>query len=79
MDKIEYRVRPITRYIVTRFYEGDQGSGVEQKGEYDSHDMAYEVGYAVCRDEHHKLGWPPGDERIKYPERLIPAAPKVPA
>jgi len=69
MDKIEYRVRPVTRYIVTRYHnEGDGGSaGVETKGEFDNADIAYEVGYALCKDEHQRLGYSLGDERIKYP------------
>lgn len=74
MDKIEYRVRPVTRYIVTRFHslssdKGDTG-GVQTLGEYDNADVAHEVGYALCKAEHDRLGWPPGDERIKYPQRI---------
>jgi hypothetical protein len=77
MDKIEYRVRPVTRYIVTRFHseavEGARGSvGSSVVGEYDNHEMAYEVGYALCKAEHDRLGWPPGDERIQYPGAVVP-------
>lgn len=70
---IEYRVKKIERYIVTRCEtsgpdENGKGSGsVSGKGEYDSADMAYEVGYALCKAEHDRLGFPPGDERIQYP------------
>ena len=69
MDKIEYRVRPVTRYIVTRYEEKDGGrSGASSpQGEYENADMAFEVGYALCKAEHDRLGWPLGDERIKYP------------
>lgn len=73
MLTIEYRVRPVTRYIVTR-WEGDddpkqaQANGSRQIGnEYANAETAYEVGYALCKAEHDRLGWPPGDERIKYP------------
>lgn len=66
---VEYRVRPVTRYIVTRFYSDgpDRSGGCETKGEFDSATVAYEVGYALAKDEHQRLGYPPGDERIKYP------------
>jgi hypothetical protein len=78
-NKIEYRVRPITRYVVTRYEEGagDESvavnarfAGSVQKGEYDNPDVAYEVAYALCKDEHQTLGWEPGDNRISYPQRL---------
>lgn len=36
-------------------------------GEYDNADVAYQVGYALCKAEHDRLGWPIDDERIKYP------------
>ena len=78
MEKIEYRVRPVTRYVVTRYHQelasdgtaGNNG-GVQTLGEYPNQELAYEVGYALCKQEHARLGWPPGDERIKYPA-LVP-------
>ena len=73
MEKIEYRVRPVTRFIVTRFHQEDRGTaGVDVRGEFDNEAMAYEVGYALCKAEHDRLGYPPGDERIQYPEPRIP-------
>lgn len=72
MSKIEYRVRPVTRYIVTRYEEKDdnrQTASVSTLGEYENENVAYEVGYALCRAEHERLGYPPGDERINYPQR----------
>lgn len=73
--KIEYRVRPVTRHVVTRWYEDEEGrlGGVETKGEFDNADTAYQVAYALCRDEHERLGYPIGDERIQYPQ--VPLAP----
>lgn len=75
MKMIEYRVRPVTRYIVTRcdwekHENGNESSGdssVVGKGEYETADMAYEVGYALCKAEHDQLGYPSDDERIQYP------------
>ena len=77
MRKIEYRVRPVTRYIVTRF-ESDgtasNGGSCVGRGEYDNAATAYEVGYALCKAEHEKLGWEPGDERIQYPQPIAQIA-----
>lgn len=69
LGKIEYRVRKIERYLVTRYHEDGEGTtgGVETKGEYGGADVAYEVAYALCKAEHDRLGFPPGDERIQYP------------
>lgn len=64
---IEYRVRPVTRYVVTRFEDNETHGGSSQHGEFDNQDVAHEVAYALCRAEHERLGYPPGDERIQYP------------
>jgi hypothetical protein len=73
IGKVEYRVREIKRYIVTRYHEGEGGltGGTEQKGEYANADVAYEVGYALAKAEHQQLGWPVGDERITYPTKPL--------
>jgi hypothetical protein len=70
--KIEYKVRPITRYVVTRYEQSDCGrvGGSVNKGEYDNGEIAYEVAYALCKSDHESSGYPIGDERIKYPERV---------
>ena len=71
--ELEYRVRPVTRYIVTAYRSDPSGSGsVSQCGEYDNETIAYEVAYAMCKQAHEMLGWPIGDERVKYPERPLP-------
>lgn len=70
--QVEYRVKVVTRYIVTRFYRNERDGGVEQRGEYHNADMAYEVAYALAKKEHGDLGWPPGDLRMRYPERPLP-------
>lgn len=67
--KIEYRVVKAERYIVTRYREDGEGSGsVVERGEYASGYVAHEVAYALAKEEHDRLGWPPGDERIQYPK-----------
>lgn len=72
--KIEYKIRPVTRYVVTRYEQGGdrflseaRGTSVEI-GTYPNSDVAYEVGYALARADHDRLGFPPGDERIVYPQ-----------
>ena len=67
-EKIEYRVRPVTRYIVTRFEQGNFAGVVREIGEFDNHDTAYAVGYGLAKNEHDRLGWPIDDMRIKYPD-----------
>lgn len=68
--KVEYRVRQVTRYVVTRWSKADDDTkshGASIKGEYDNEQIAYEVGYALAKEEHARLGYPLGDERVKYP------------
>lgn len=67
-DLIEYKVRLVTRYIVTRFSRTGDVCGCEQKGEFDNESNARAVAYALCKDEHERLGWEPGDIRIRYPD-----------
>lgn len=68
--KIEYRVKPVTRYIITRFQEDKHGSEVGSMGEYDNGNIAYQVAYALCSAEHQRLGLPVGDPQIQYPAHL---------
>lgn len=67
--KVEYQIREITRYIVTRFEDNSGLCGTSERGTYDNEDIAYEVAYALARKEHEDLGYPLADERIKYPIR----------
>jgi hypothetical protein len=74
--KTEYKVRTVTRYVVTRYHEGDGCVGSDTKGEFDNGQVAYQVAYALAKEEHQRLGYPPGDMRIIYPE--IPDGVSVP-
>lgn len=74
---IEYRIRTVSRYVVTRFQRNVNGDGTlaqtgihgsSQCGEYDNADTAYAVGYALAKAEHDRLGYPLDDPRIRYPE-----------
>lgn len=73
IGKLEYHVRPVTRYVVTRFEESASGrtGGSSSCGEYDNADIAHEVAYALCKAEHDRLGLPPGDERVQYPKKMF--------
>lgn len=70
MKYVEYRLRPVTRYVVTRYHEeaNDGPCGCETRGEFDNEETAYAVAYALAKQEHERLGYPIGDERIQYPE-----------
>lgn len=66
---IEYKVREVTRYIVTRFEDSGRIGGSSLIGEFDNSDEAYKVGAALAFKEREDLGWPPGDERMRFPDR----------
>jgi len=72
--KVEYRIVPVTRYIVTRFSQevADNGAGnsgsCEPRGEYLNDGVAYHVAYALCRAEHERSGEPLGSMNFIYPD-----------
>lgn len=80
--KIEYRVKPVTRYYVTRYQAYSEKSGcssgmVEGKGEFPNPETAYSIAYALCKEEHQRLGYPIDDERIVYPDAPYSIEPGV--
>lgn len=74
ISSLEYSVRKIERYVVTRYHTGTNSSGSAAKGEYGNAETAYEVAYALCRAEHDRLGWAPDDMRVCYPSPIGDAA-----
>lgn len=75
IDLVEYRVKPVTRYIVTRHekrtdprFDNPQRSQTAEKGTFDNPVIAFEVAYALAGQEHEQLGWPVGDDRMQYPK-----------
>lgn len=54
--EVEYRVRPVTRYIVTRYEDGPGSPGVSTAtgADYLSYDTAYAVAFALAGQED---GW----------------------
>lgn len=78
--RVEFRVKPVTRYVVTKWEKDIEPEGMGSTGgpthvvtnggaEFDNHETAYAVAYALCRAEHERLGYPPYDERIQYPRQ----------
>lgn len=67
--KIEYKVRKVTKFIVTRYEENDNATvgSSTQHGEFDNEEIAMAVGTALASADQHRLGIPPGDMRIMYP------------
>ena len=65
--KVEYRVKPITRYVVTRWHDSEGCGGVDTIGAYDNGEAAYQVAYALCREEHRKSGEPDLSVNFVYP------------
>jgi hypothetical protein len=76
---VEYRVREIKRYTVTRHETQVSDDGTEACGSnrqigshYDNFETAYAVGYALCSKEHNDLGYDLSDDRIRYPISVPP-------
>ena len=83
---IQYRVTPVTRYIVSKFSKslspcrtGElvEGQGSEHRGEFPNEETAYSVAYALAKADHDRLGWPIDDERIQYPKYVSSAKEKA--
>ncbi len=67
---VEYRIKAITRYIVTRHEQSERATTGRTRqigSEYDNAEIAYEVGYALARQEAEQMGYGPGDMRLIYP------------
>ena len=72
LTKVEYRVRKVERFIVTRYEEGQNEAGPWKAstthGEFENSGTSYEAAYALASAEHTRHGWPVGDERMQYPK-----------
>lgn len=71
---IEYRVKRVERFIVTRYEEAKESgtASVRQVGkEFDSFDTAYEVGYALARADQERLGLSTGDDGVIFPSQSL--------
>lgn len=85
--RIEYRVKPVTRFIVTKWEKDVEPEEMGSAGhaatvaaggaEYDSYDTAFAVAYALCKADHDWLGYHPDDERVQYPKMTTEAVSRV--
>jgi hypothetical protein len=57
MKTIEYKVRPVTRYIVTRFESDGESGGSEVCGEFDREENAMRVGFALAKNDLDHYGY----------------------
>ena len=73
--QIEYRVRAITRYIVTRNVRGSpagkESTSIVVAGQ-DNFQTAYDAGYGLALKEAQELGLPPDDPTIVFPSPIDP-------
>lgn len=65
MKTIEYKVRPVTRFIVTRFEQDGAAAGSSLCGEFDREEDALRVGFALAKNDLDHYGAPRGDEGTK--------------
>jgi len=65
--KIEYKVRPVTRYVVTRYESDGQSGSCGTIGEFDNERKAKDVARALASEE---IRYLPADCGIdfKFPE-----------
>lgn len=67
MKIIEYKIRPVTRYIVTRFEgEGNAGSSTSC-GQFDQEEAALRVGFALAKNDLHHYA-DSGAAKVSFPE-----------
>ena len=67
--KTEYKVRPVERYVVTKFTsDSPNGGRSETIGEFDNYERAYLNAYALAGMDAKKRGLPDGDPGVTFPE-----------
>lgn len=69
---IEYRVKRVERFIVTRHEDtGSTGSTRQIGKEFDGFDTAFEVGYALAKADQERLGLAEDDMGVIFPSRSL--------
>ncbi len=51
MTTVEFRVRPVTRYVVTRYHEDERGGATDPYGEFDNEVLAGNAALAFADHE----------------------------
>lgn len=65
---IEYKVRPVQRFVVTRFHRTSDGASASiQLGEFPAWDTAFSVATALAEQERQMRGLVLDDPRIQFP------------
>lgn len=62
MEVIEYRVRPVTRYIITKHTTGENYGGCESMGQFDHERSAIKVAAALAKNDGGIFNPPPVKE-----------------
>lgn len=70
MKTIEYKIRPVTRYIVTKYTEeehedGRCSGGSEMCGEFDREEEALRAGFAMAKMDFHERSL---NAEVKFPD-----------
>lgn len=69
---IEYRVKRVERFIVTRHEDhGSTGSTRQIGKEFDNFETAYEVGTALARSDQERLCILPGEYGVIFPSQSL--------
>lgn len=62
---VEYKVRPVERYVITRYEEDGASAACAERGEFSSPYIAQEVAFSLGKREQEALG---PDATVTYPE-----------
>lgn len=70
MKTIEYKVRPVMRYVVTRYEAEDRMAASTTCGEFDREDDALRVGFALAKNDLHHFCGSGGEQEaeVKFPD-----------
>lgn len=47
MEKVEYKISPVQRFVITRYHTGSNGAGIKECGEFDDETQAKRVARAL--------------------------------
>lgn len=75
---VQYKVRPVTRFVVTRFHsteeeDGTFSGGSGTLGEFDCFAYAYQAANAMAKEERQELGDMVDDKNFAFPDRFAKA------
>ena len=76
MPEVELRVRPVTRFNLTRWHTSEQGSGIETLGEFDSERDAMRAlnAFALAEQPHPSVPLMPDGASIRWSEDDPPSS-----